>query len=224
VGSCLCGTYTWGQAIRTVSSAAYNSGRNRTCACATAPWPELPRPARPISSRASHTIHRCVGPVSHPHLPAFVIARNTPHRAGHSYLARTPRLCTNRNLGARHLSPGRRLSPALTSRSSNALGLPPFVAAQNDESRGEGLEKRVVAVNSDLWAVPSSRNRARSISGTPGYWGDHQFGVGGHSDRRIRRQRSLPSPLVADRREQLSVSYPRLWYVLVYLHRAGSIV
>jgi hypothetical protein len=129
VGSCLCGTYTWGRAIRTVSSAAYNSGRNRTCACATAPWRELPRPAHPISSRTSHPIHRHLWPVSHPHLPGFVIARNTSRRAGHSYLARTPRLCTNCNLGARHLSLGCRLSPALTSRSSNALGLPPFVAA-----------------------------------------------------------------------------------------------
>ena len=65
---------------------------------------------------------------------------------------------------------------------------PLLVAVRNDKSRGVRLEKLAATVDSDIWAVPSSRNQARGISGTSGCWGDYQFGVGVHCDRRIRRR------------------------------------
>jgi hypothetical protein len=48
-------------------------------------------------------------------------------------------------------------SPAASAACAPSL-LPLFVATQNDESRGERLVERVAAVDSDLRAVPSSRN------------------------------------------------------------------
>jgi hypothetical protein len=62
-------------------------------------------------------------------------------------------------------------------------------AATVGESAAASEEPIVAAaVGLELWAVPRSRNQTRGISGTSGCWGDHQFGVGGHSHRGICRR------------------------------------